>query len=173
MNNCIINGKYLVAGCKNSTAPSGVARIEEKAFYGITELKSFNFTSSITHIGSYAFMVTGLTSLDLSSTSIQSINSSVFDSCADLKTVKLPSSLTQINHFAFAHCTSLEEITIPSRVTLVGFCTFSGCKSLKSVNFENTKGWECMGSSISVSNPSTNAKKLIDDSTNGSNWTRE
>ena len=57
------------------------------------------------------FYGSGLTSLDLSKTAIQTINNSTFNGAASLTEVKLPSTVTTIGQKAFAGTTALKTLT--------------------------------------------------------------
>lgn len=55
-----------------------------------------------------------------------SIGLSAFNSCINLKSVIIPSSVTTLAERAFVGCSSLTEIEIPSSVTSIGTYAFSG-----------------------------------------------
>ena len=79
VNNCLLtkDGQTLIAGCKNSIIPYGVASISAYAFYDCSELKSIIIPSSVTSIALYAF-----------------------SSCSGLKSIIIPNSVTIIDQFA-------------------------------------------------------------------------
>ena len=64
---------------------------------------------------------------------ITNIAYDVFNSCTNLKTVSLPSTLKTIGSSAFSYCSSLEEIVIPDGVKVIEYYAFSGCEALRSV----------------------------------------
>ena len=96
---------------KNIEIPEGLREIRLKAFFG-----------------------SGLTSIDLSNTSV-SIVDGVFEECKNLKSVKLPDNLKEIPENLFKGCILLSDIEIPSRVENIGSSAFYGCKSLKGIIF--------------------------------------
>lgn len=62
----------------------------------------------------------------------------LFNSCASLTTVNLPSGITSIGSNAFASCSSLISINLPSGITSIGGFTFSGCSSLTTVDLPSS-----------------------------------
>ena len=59
-----------------------------------------------------------------------------FNSCADLVSVEIPTTVKTIGMNAFWECTGLAEITIPASVTEIATCAFGMCTSLKEVYFK-------------------------------------
>lgn len=94
---------------------TGLTSIGDRAFQGAftgdSALKTLSLPSSVTSIGSNAFQGTGLTSIDLSSTQVTTINPSTFQDAASLNTVKLPVGLTTIRDKAFYGTTALKTLT--------------------------------------------------------------
>ena len=72
---------------------------------------------------------------------VTAINYFAFDSCDELTSVTIPSSITTIGGNAFYYCSSLTSITIPSSVTLIEKGAFMFCSGLEtiSVDAKNTK----------------------------------
>lgn len=98
-----------------------------------------------------------------------SMPASAFSNCTKLTSVTIPASVTSIGSSAFSGCTGLTSITIPNSVTSIGSGAFYGCSNLTSVTFTTTSGWyftssgtATSGTSISVTNTATNAKRLTD-----------
>ena len=94
----------LIAGCKNTTIPSSVTRIENYAFEGSIGLSSITIPNSVTSIGIYAF-----------------------SGCSALTSVTIPASVTYIGDGAFQNCSGLTSITIPASVTYIGNGAFYRC----------------------------------------------
>ena len=86
-----------------------VTRIGCEAFRNCKNLTSVTIPEGVTHID-YAFL-----------------------ECAELESVKLPSSLKSIGYGTFARCTKLTSLEIPEGVTSIGADAFNGCSGLKSV----------------------------------------
>ena len=57
----------------------------------------------------------------------------LFEGCAALTSVELPTELAEIGAEAFADCTSLAEIGLPAAVTNLGERAFAGCGTLSSI----------------------------------------
>jgi hypothetical protein len=86
---------------------------------------AYTIPSSVTGIGSYAFIgCTQLTSMSIPS-SVTSIGESAFVSCTQLASVSIPSSVTSIGHFAFYFCTSLQAVFFGGNPPEVGASVFS------------------------------------------------
>ncbi len=94
------------------TIPDGVKTIEEKAFYGFTNLAEVKLPSGL-----------------------KKINSSAFYACTGLKTLKLPSSLKFLGYYCFSKCTALKSVTIPKNIEESYGCAFKDCTGLVSVKF--------------------------------------
>ena len=107
--------------CAVSPAPTGnlnipatldgfkVTGIGWESFRGCKGLKSVTVPEGVTHID-YAFL-----------------------ECADLESVKLPSSLKSIGYGTFARCIALESVTIPNGVENIEADAFNGCVKVKSL----------------------------------------
>ena len=133
------------SGLKSLTLPDSVTRIEDSAFQLCTNLKTLELPDSVTFIGELAFYV-----------------------CASLTSIKLPSNLETISNRAFEACGGLTSIEIPSSVTSIGKGAFTHCSNLETVTFEDSNDWYVTenedftnGIQIDVSNPETNVKNLI------------
>jgi hypothetical protein len=113
------------------------------AFEGHDELITIYFAddSSITTIGSYAFLnCTNLCKIVLPS-SITTIEENAFEGCTSLKEIVFTNDVDEqlsIETNAFLNCTSLKTITLPVKVTLATDA-FSGCTSLINVYMSDTE----------------------------------
>ena len=74
-------------------------------------LTAINSDNTITGDITATFTGSGLTTIDLSQTQIQTINNSTFNGATKLTTVKLPSTVTRINDNAFKNTTALKTLT--------------------------------------------------------------
>lgn len=109
--------------------PSSLTTIGQSAFKDCTRLVgSFTMPSSVTTVGDYAFSSCGyITSMDLSGcTNLTKIQSSVFESCARMSSVILPSSVTAIRTAAFRYCISLGSFSCNNTITELGSYVFNG-----------------------------------------------
>lgn len=87
-----------------------VRKIDIRAFYRCTGLRSIKIPSSVTCIGK-----------------------SAFSRCGGLRTVTIASGLTQIGDYAFERCSSLRSVRIPSSVTSFGYHAFADCPLVDTV----------------------------------------
>ena len=84
----------------------------------------------VVRIEDYAFNQAAITSVYIPN-SVETIGSSAFTGCTDLKSVRLPMQLKSIESFTFYCCESLTSIDIPESVTSIGEYAFACCKQLK------------------------------------------
>ena len=85
-----------------------------------------------------AFNASGFTSVDLESTSVQTINDSMFAGLSKLTSVKLPSGLKSIENSAFEGC-GITNIIVPETLTTIGEAAFknSAIKEISLVKVTN------------------------------------
>ena len=117
--------------------PDTVKKINDRAFYGCTELNKITIPNSITKIGHEAFCNTGFVSIEIPNTVIE-FGSGVFSNCQNLKKVKLSDKTTNIPSETFANCKSLKNYEVPNTVTKLGESVFENCISLKDVTIPDT-----------------------------------
>lgn len=60
------------------------------------------------------------------------------DSCYELKSVIIPTSVKKIDDMCFANCTSLTSVTIPNSVTFMGKACFKNCSALTTITIPNS-----------------------------------
>ncbi len=123
-----------------------------RGFNGKTKIKSIKIPSTIISIGiEFFYGCSGLTSVDLSETSMTQIQYNTFAYCSNLTEVKLPSSISEIFPQAFYGCTSLTEITIPSGIIIIEESAFANCTNLTSVTIESSEIYKAtIGTETSV-----------------------
>jgi len=115
--------------------PNSVINIGNRAFAGCQNVAEVTIGNSVTNIGEYAFLDTGLTSVTIPN-SVTSIGDSAFDSCTSLMSVTIPNRVTSIGNYAFFGCSSLTNVVIPDSVVSIGRWAFEYCTSLTSVYFK-------------------------------------
>ena len=91
----------------------------------------------VTSIGSCAFCVCSMTSIDIPD-SVSMIGSNAFRDCQQLESVTIPSGVTSIEESTFYACYNLSTVTIPDGITSIGREAFSGCKNMKSVTIPDS-----------------------------------
>lgn len=94
------------------------------AFYDCKKLRNFSDMSKIAVMRGGAFCGVMLENVDLSS--LLNIPFGCFDSCRELKTVKLCKNLRSIGEGAFGGCQKLEAITLPKSLNYIGYEAFFG-----------------------------------------------
>ena len=137
------------------TIPDGIESIAGDAFSSCTSLTSVTIPGSVTSIGDYAFLSSGLTSpvynthvFAFMPTSysgaytipdgIESIAGGAFSYCRALTSVTIPNSVTSIGEDAFYGCSGLTSIEIPNSVTNIGGSAFRNCTGLTSIDIPNS-----------------------------------
>ena len=98
---------------------------------------------------------------------ITSLSSNAFCRCTNLKTCTLSANMTELPMSLFMQ-TSIENIVIPAKVAKIARNVFHTCNKLQAVTFEasasvwqvSTYGYNQGGTTIYVSNPTTNATYL-------------
>lgn len=116
------------------TVPEGVTKLGASAFACSKKLSDFKLPSSLKETNHHTFsMCYELESIDLSTTSLETIGIMDFYDCSKLKDVKFPKTLTKIDGAAFASCVSLENIELPDGLTSVGQNAFADTAMMKVV----------------------------------------
>lgn len=83
----------------------------------------FDFPSTVTSIGKYAFMDCPISSVTIPG-HVKTIKNMAFAGCSELKNIVLCKGVEQIYDSAFLSCDSLRIAQIPATVKNLGFCTF-------------------------------------------------
>ncbi len=109
-----------------------VVQIGGWSFSGKTDLKSIDFPSTITSIGTSAFYACSFSEINLPS-GLKNIYAGAFAECDSLREVIFPEGLVSIGGLSFGDCQNLEHIEIPSTVTYIGGGAFR-FSALKSVD---------------------------------------
>ncbi len=119
---------------------SEIKAIKSGLFRYSRKLKSVNnVPSSITSIGSQAFIgCYELVSLTLPE-GVTSIGSSAFDNCNKLNQLNLPNSVTSLGSDCFYACYALPSITLPNTISGIGRRAFYSCKLLEQIDFDGTE----------------------------------
>lgn len=127
-------GNLGFSGPTEITLPSTLTEIGSYAFINCTQLKSIDIPSTVTSIGNHAFYgCTALSSVNLPE-SITTIPLNCFTDCKSLRNINLPETLTSIGEKAFAR-SGLMSIMLPNSLTEIGAEAFDGCTALANINF--------------------------------------
>ncbi len=115
---------------------SSLTGINAHAFENCSKLASINHPKKLAYIGDFAFAhCYALTSLDFTSTSLESIGSQAFYDCSGVKTLDLPKTLTNMGERAFSNCISLNTVSLKdSAITYIPDYAFLNCSSITSEN---------------------------------------
>ncbi len=125
-------GAFRDTGIKSITLPDSITKISSTAFEDCTNLKTFNFTNSITEIGNCAFEGAGLESVNLPA-SVTTIGYQAFEENENLKTVTVNGNAV-IDNMAFKDCPALTTVEFLGEESLtLSSSMFSNCTALKSV----------------------------------------
>ena len=123
------------------TIPSTVTTIGSYAFLSCDNLKTIKIPNSVTVIDEYSFGDCTFTEIVIPD-SVTAINQYAFNDCTYLKSIVIPDSIISINTFAFRNCTSLSSIVIGSGVASIGDYAFDNCTALKNVYYiSSEKYW--------------------------------
>ena len=110
-----------------------VIKINDKVFYGNTNLTTVTLAESLTTLGSNAFeSCKSLKTIKIPS-GVTAIPENCFRECSLMESVSLPEGLVEIGAFAFSGCQNLESVTLPESLTTLGSYAFDSCKLLKTI----------------------------------------
>lgn len=129
-------GLFAFSGDSNLTSVSfeeaeHLKTISAYAFENCPNLKTVKLSSTIENIGIGAFSgCTSLDDIDLSVTSLTTVNNAAFYGCTAIEEVTLPDSVKLIDSFAFANCSSLSKITLGRTVIGIGDAAFNNDNNL-------------------------------------------
>ena len=132
--NVKLNGLYYSLGSTTATVISDQS--SDKSVY--KDYPSVTIPASVT-FNNYTYPVTG-------------IGTSAFESCSNLQSVSLPSSINTINTDAFYGCVKLGSVILPEGLTTIGLRAFWGC-NLTEVTIPSTV--TSIGNSAFNGNPLT------------------
>ena len=121
----------------NFLGECALTEIQDNAFVGLKDLKTFSFPKSVTAIGTNAFG--GCQSLETVSfdkdAEIVAIGSGAFADCG-LKNFNVPKKVSKIEREAFRNCTALSEVNITETTTEISPEAFKYCTNLTDINVD-------------------------------------
>ncbi len=92
--------------------PEGVESIGDNAFANTSKLKTFSMKDSVTEVGEYAFMDSGVQDIRLSH-NLTEIKSAMFAFCRELGNLTLPSSIEKLDSSIFVDARKTKIVTMP------------------------------------------------------------
>ncbi len=116
--------------------PEGIEVIPQYAFYDCSSLASVTLPSTVKEIETYAFTYCSALESIVLPEGLVSLGDRCFQS-SGLTSVKLPASLTAIPSYCFYSC-PLTSIELGDQVTALGNNIFQNCKQLTSVKLPST-----------------------------------
>ncbi len=136
----LVNCKYIGVGAfygnvelSSVSLNRNLTEIREATFYN-TGLVRATLPRTLKSIGDYAFYGTQLTSLDLSTTNVETIGKSAFCGVSGLVDVTFNDKLTTIGDYAFFSCSNIKNLDIPDNVTSIGENAFCGCEAVETLH---------------------------------------
>ena len=113
---------------------STLQTIGEEAFSSNKKMKTISLPKTVTKLGPAVFYkCTGLETIDIKETNIESLETELFSGCSALTHIDLPSTVTKIAEKAFDSTTSLDYVVVPAKVNMILKNAFVKCKN-------NTRG---------------------------------
>ena len=111
-------------GCSALTTvelPASMVTIGSSAFEDCSSLTDSSIFANVTTLMSSSLAGCGFTSFDLTG---KTVESSVFNNCANLQSVMLPEGMTELPTSIFYGCSSLQTVTLPSTLEYIGYSSF-------------------------------------------------
>lgn len=132
-------GVYSFADCNELTAvviPSGMAVLQEAAFYYCKKLESVVLPQGMTEIGDFAFSrCQSLSDINFPE-GLTRIGRYAFNDSCKFTSLVIPDSVSEIGEYAFYDC-SITELTLPKGITEIGEQSFAECRWEK-LNFPSS-----------------------------------
>lgn len=119
---------------KSAVFSEGINKIEGSSFVGTSGLSQVYFPSTLTFIGDWAFLSSGVTSLDFTKCPAVEIDSYAFKNCNELVSLKLGNNMTSVSNGAFGNCAKLNEVILPYSVTKIGNNAFT---EFREIDYDN------------------------------------
>jgi hypothetical protein len=130
--------KYPAAHAGSSyDVPDGTVELDIQSFDYTFDLETVTFPSTLTTIGAYAFMDSGITEVDLPD-SVTDMGEYAFYECVSLTKASLGAGMTVVPEFAFNSCQELADFSMRGVVTEIGQYSFFQCKQLTSFPFQDS-----------------------------------
>ena len=117
--------------------PELLTIIGDEAFRECKNLKKFKIPQKVYKIGSACFEnCKKLECIEFEPNSaLIRISARLFQNCAQLTTIELPSRIETLGYNCFQNCTDLTEIKLPTNLQTIGAASFENCKRLSTIKF--------------------------------------
>ena len=128
-------GEQVFKGCSSLTTvtlPQALTTLPVGFFDGCSSLQSIQLPSNVTTIGKQAFRYCSKLSELPSTSKWQSVGAEAFKGCSSLTHAELPDNC-EMSTDIFQNCALLETVTLPSTLTAVPSATFDGCYKLQNI----------------------------------------
>jgi len=130
--------RYTFAGCKRLPSVefdnnSLLETIDNKAFFGCSNLKKIVVTGNLKKIGDYAFaFCSELESVAiLNIDAVEAIGKGAFMHCRKLPYFQFPNDIKRIRPRTFYGCLRLKSVKIPKKILSINYQAFGNCPMLK------------------------------------------
>lgn len=167
-------GKQSFIKCYNLDSidiPDNVTVISEQSFMYCSSLKTVRFPKSLEKLGKNSFCTSSIGKVDLIDTKTRRIEDCAFQSCNELKELKMNEGIDTIGSNCFLNCIKIPSLTFPTTIKLIDFSCFSGCTGIEKIKFNtsinskttinNTAFAECSGIKDTLVIPSS-IKEILD-----------
>lgn len=121
-----------------------VVAVGPGAFLNCKHLTEVVLPTSVTRIGDWAFMNTGLTTMRLPQ--LTHLGEGALSGCDQLTEIEIPGSLKKVGQFAFDESEYLEKVVIQSGVTEIARCAFVFCYRLQTLEWQSPATVKKIGS---------------------------
>lgn len=125
--------------CKQLTKITIADQVSTIWFQAFAECSNLNFIklpNSLTELGEFTFLSSGLINVDLPN-SIKKLPKGLFYDCQNLSKVSLPESVDRIPSTFFTGCTNLRTFKMPDNIIFTDQFIFSGCSNLQNITLSN------------------------------------
>lgn len=148
-----LNGEEI----KELIIPEGVTTINAYSFYGMSELTSIYFPSSVVEVGSLAFEkcnnISKIIINDIGAwcnikftksawtgaiSNPLSVARHLYLNEEEIKDLIIPGEIADINNYVFQGCKSIESITFHDGVKSIGINAFSGCSNVEKLDLPSS-----------------------------------
>ena len=113
-----------------------VVAIGNRAFSGLTALKTVAIPETVVSIGAYAFFQSGLEEIQFPA-ALTTIGDYAFNGCENLKEVSIPANVT-VGEYLFGNCYGLEKATVACQITNMSKGMFYCCFSLREISLPSS-----------------------------------